>query len=36
MPEFINYMKRVVARVSEKNDENAGAAKQVFDNHAAQ
>ena len=35
MPEFINYMKRVAARVSEKNDENVAAAKQVFDNHAA-
>ena len=35
MPEFINYMKRVVARVSEKSDENAGVAQQVFDNHAA-
>ena len=35
MPEFINYMKRVAVRVFEKSDENAGAAKHVFDNHAA-
>ena len=35
MPQSINYMKRVVARVSDKSDENAGVAQQVFDNHAA-
>ena len=35
MPEYINYMKRVVARVTEKSDENAGVTQQVFDNHAA-
>ena len=35
MPESINYMKRVAARVSDKSDENAGVAQQVFDNHAA-
>jgi hypothetical protein len=35
MPEIINYMKRSAARPSGKSDENAEAARQVFDNHAA-